>query len=221
MSKRWGNVINPDDVISEFGADAMRLYEMFMGPFSQNIAWSTKGVSGQRRFLEKVWKLQSKIGEQEAVNNKIKSLIHKTIKKVTEDIENFRFNTAISALMILVNELEKENEIKITDYQLLITILSPFAPHITEELWDQLGHKDSIFKEKWPEYNPDLIRDEEIELVVQVNGKVRDRIKISADICEEEAVKLAENSEKVKNFIGNKKIKKIIFIKGKLINIVI
>ncbi len=219
MSKRWGNVINPDDVIDQFGADAFRLYEMFMGPFSQNIAWSTAGVSGTKRFLDKVYKLEYSLLTSN-VSKKIDSLLHKTIKKITEDIENFRFNTAISALMILVNEVEKEKVSK-DGYSILLILLSPFAPHIAEELWEKLGHKESIFKEKWPEYDQSLIKDEEIELVIQINGKLRDRIRVSADISEEEAIKSGKESKKVKNFIGDKEIKKVIFVKGKLINIVV
>ncbi|MFA6382823.1 MAG: class I tRNA ligase family protein [Parcubacteria group bacterium] len=221
MSKRWGNVVNPDDVINEFGVDSLRLYEMFMGPFSQNIAWSTDGVKGVRRFLEKVWKLQKKVIDQVVENKKLESLLHKTIKKVTEDIKNFRFNTAISAMMILVNELEKGKNILSTNYKLLITILSPFAPHIAEELWEKLGHKDSIFLQSWPEYDPELIRDEKITLVLQINGKVRDSIEVDAGISEKEAKELAMQSEKIKTWVSGKEIKKVIFVKGKLINIVI
>jgi len=223
MSKRWGNVINPDDVISKFGADAMRVYEMFMGPFAQNIAWSTNGVIGAYRFLEKTYKLADKVqtGSELKANKKTEILINKTIKKVGEDIENFRFNTAVSQLMILVNELDKEESIPIANYQSLITLLSPFAPFIAEELWEKLGHKESIFKEKWPEYDPKMIKDEEIELVIQVNGKVRDKMKASADLSEEEGKKLALESEKIKNIIGDKEIKKFIYVEGRLVNIVI
>ncbi len=230
MSKRWGNVINPDDVIEEFGADAMRIYEMFMGPFTQNISWSTAGVSGTRRFLEKVWRLNSKIQttNSKIQNYKILYLLHKTIKKVTDDIENFRFNTAISAMMILVNELEKEEKISVADYEKFLIILSPFAPHIAEEIWSKFSDKfddekyrRSIFLQKWPEPDEKYLKDEKINLVVQVNGKVRDSIKTNADISEEEARDLALQSEKVKKFTDGQAIKKIIFVKSKLINIVI
>lgn len=232
MSKRWGNVINPDEVIGRFGADAMRTYEMFMGPFSQSVAWSTNGLTGTYRFLDKAWKIQAKITNDKLQitnksqnpndqNSKLKTLIHKTIKKVGEDIENFRFNTAISALMILANEMEKQPEIDRRNFEQMLLILSPFAPFITEELWSRLGHTESIFLEKWPEYDPKYIKDEEIELVVQVNGKVRDKILVNADISEEEAKRMAAESEKVKSHIGDKKIKKIIFVKGKLLSIVV
>ncbi len=237
MSKRWGNVVNPDDVIGKFGADAMRVYEMFMGPFIQNISWSTKGVTGMRRFLDRVWSVTVKMIEnlesKKARDIKGKSrLIHKTIKKVKKDIEDFRFNTAISSMMEYFNErdfgpkLNKKGEFEGDEFdkeaiEKFLIILSPFAPHIVEELWEKLGNKESIFLESWPEYNPDLIKDEEVELVVQVNGKVRDRIMVSAEIKEEEAKRLALESEKVKTFISGKEIKKIIYIKGKLVSIVV
>ncbi|KKQ79284.1 MAG: Leucine-tRNA ligase [Candidatus Moranbacteria bacterium GW2011_GWD2_38_7] len=224
MSKRWNNVVNPDDVIAEFGADSMRLYEMFMGPFSQSVAWSTAGVKGVRKFLDKVWKLQGRIMNHESgiKNKKIDSLVHKTIKKVGEDIENFRFNTAISAMMILVNAMEKESQLSVTSYELLITILSPFPPHIAEEIWqEKLGNKQSIFLASWPQFDADLARDEEMEIVVQVNGKVRERLMVAADVTEDEIKETALESEKVKVFTEGKEIKKVIFVPGKLLNIVI
>ena len=234
MSKSKGNVINPDDEVKKWGADTLRLFEMFLGPLEDMKPWNTQGIVGVYRFLDKIWKLQFKISNSSAQisnsqflisnkipNSKITNLIHKTIKKVTEDIENLHFNTAISQLMILVNEMEKQESLPVTNYQLLITILSPFAPFISEELWEKMGHKESIFKEKWPEYDPKLIKDEEIELVIQVNGKVRDRIKVSADINEEEAKKLAMESEKIKLHVADKKIRKVIYIKGRLVSIVI
>ncbi|EKE18451.1 MAG: Leucyl-tRNA synthetase, partial [uncultured bacterium] len=223
MSKRWNNVINPDDVIAEFGADAMRLYEMFMGPFTQSVAWSTSGVSGVRRFLEKVWKIQERIMNYESgiTNKKIDSLIHKTIKKVTSDIENFRFNTAISQMMICLNALEKEENISMIHYSYFLILLSPFAPHIAEELWEKLGYKDSIFLQSWPVANEKYLQDDEIEMVVQVNGKVRDRLMVAADVNEDGIKEAALKSEKVKLFTSGKEIKKIIFVPGKLINIVV
>jgi leucyl-tRNA synthetase len=219
MSKRWGNVVNPDAVVAEFGADAMRLYEMFMGPFSQGVSWSTEGVKGVRKFLEKVWNFQSKIGD--GGSRKLTTLVHKTVKKVGDDIPGFRFNTAVSAMMILANAIEKEEKIPQAEYEMLLKILSPFAPHMTEEIWSSLGNDKSIFTASWPEYSEELSQDEEIELVVQINGKVRDRLTVAADISEDEAKKLALASEKIQGHIGSKEIKKIIFVQGKLISIVI
>jgi leucyl-tRNA synthetase len=222
MSKRWGNVINPDEVVEKYGADAMRVYEMFMGPFSQPCAWSTNGLIGTRKFLEKVYSLKQKsIKASKQNSRKLEGLLHKTIKKVSEDIEAFKFNTAISALMILVNAMEREDQLSIVNCQLLITILSPFAPHLAEEIWSELGHADSIFKQPWPKYDPELARDEKIELVLQVNGKVRDRIEVDAEIGEAEAIELALASEKMKPWLDGKNVLKRIFVKGKLVNVVI
>jgi leucyl-tRNA synthetase len=240
MSKRWGNVINPDDIVAKFGADALRIYEMFMGPFSQPCAWNTNGLIGARRFLEKVYKIAQHIthNAQHITHNKeVEKLLHKTIKKVSEDIEQFKFNTAISQMMIFINEIEKTNyELRITNYELFIKILSPFAPFLAEEIWSSFAlassyaknsadksekYNESIFKQKWPDYNPELAKDETIELVIQVNGKVRDNIEVSAEIGEDEAKDLAVKSEKVKKWIDGKEIVKIIFVKGKLVNIVI
>jgi leucyl-tRNA synthetase len=225
MSKRWNNVINPDDVISEFGADSMRLYEMFMGPFTQSVSWNTNGVSGVRKFLEKVWRLQDKIqssvNSQQSTENKIQILLNKTIKKVTEDIENFRFNTAISQMMILVNAMEKEEKISTADYKLSITILSPFAPHITEEIWHNLKNEESIFLQSWPKYDEKFLREDEIKMVVQVNGRVRDILLVASDVTEDEVKETALESPKVKIFTKGKEIKKIIFVPEKLINIVV
>lgn len=222
MSKRWNNVINPDDIVEQYGADAMRLYEMFMGPFDQHVAWSTKGVIGCRRFLEKVWALKSKVHKVEkSIKSDIDTLLHQTIKKVSEDIEAMRYNTAISQLMILVNEMNKEESLSITSYKLLITLLSPFAPHIAEELWSELRNKESIFKSDWPKYDSNLIQDETITIAVQVNGKLRDTFDIPADLSEEEIKKLAVTSEKVQKWLEGKEPKKVIYVKGKLVSVVV
>ncbi|MDI6882946.1 MAG: leucine--tRNA ligase [Patescibacteria group bacterium] len=237
MSKSKGNVINPDEVIREQGADTMRVYEMFMGPFEQAIAWDQKGVKGARRFLEKVWRLfeKSKIqnpnvkssSKSKIQNLKLKKLLHKTIKKVSEDIENMKFNTAISALMILVNRITENRKYFYTSkdggnyLKTLLLLLAPFAPHLTEEIWQKLGYKKSIFLQKWPKYDPKLIIEEKITLVVQVNGKVRDKIEIESGLSEGEAKKIALARTKIKKWIDAKKVKKTIFIKDKLINFVI
>jgi leucyl-tRNA synthetase len=190
--------------------------------------WSTKGIVGIRRFLEKVWNLKSFLSldkerteERFEISKKTLTLLHKTIKKVGEDVKAFKFNTAISQMMILVNALEKEEKISKEQYEKLLIILSPFAPHITEELWEGVGHKKSIFKESWPKYDPELIKDETINLIIQVNGKLRDSLEVSADISEEEAKEKALNSEKIKKWTEDHEIKKVIFVKGKLINIVV
>jgi leucyl-tRNA synthetase len=223
MSKRYGNVINPDDICKKFGADSLRVYEMFMGPFDQEIAWQEKGVVGAKRFLERVWKLKDRVEKRKLKkeNEKILKVLHQTIKKVTEDIENFKFNTAISQLMICANELEKEEKIEKEIFETFLKLLAPFAPHIAEEIWERLGHKKSIFLSSWPKYEKKWLKEEKILLIVQVNGKVRDKIEVEKGISKEKAESLALQSEKVKKFLEGKKIEKVVFVEDKLINFVV
>jgi len=232
MSKSKGNVVNPDSMVEKFGADSVRTYMLFASPLEDEVIWNEENVIGIYRFLEKVWKLSFKVSGTATVNKKLQTLLHQTIKKITEDMENLKYNTNISAMMILANAMEKENEISVTSYELLVTMLAPFAPHIAEEIWSsfakatedkekQKKYEQSIFLQEWPEYNSELIKDEEINLVIQINGKVRDMILVSADIYEEEAKKVAMESEKIKNHLDGKEIKKIIFVPGKLLNIVV
>ncbi|MEI8360769.1 MAG: leucine--tRNA ligase [bacterium] len=222
MSKRWNNVVNPDDVISAYGADAMRTYEAFMGPFTQAIAWSTNGVIGVRRFLDRVWRLQYKIADIET-DIKLNKLAHQTIKKVSSDIENFRFNTAVSTMMILMNELERQTTVSRELYKNLLLLLAPFAPHITDELWERLGNKESIFKSSWPEYSESIANQEDdlFAIVVQVNGKVRDQLEITAGTTKEDIERLALASEKIQKFISGQTIKKIVYVEKKLVSIVV
>jgi leucyl-tRNA synthetase len=232
MSKSKGNVVNPDELIKDYGADALRLYEMFMGPLEDMKPWNSRGIIGVSRFLEKVYSLgevaqgrrETKISSG-AGDKKLLSLLHKTIKKVGEDIENFHFNTAISALMILVNELTeqkaKSGSVAQADWEKVLLILSPFAPHLSEELWERLGNKESIFKSAWPEFNPELIKDETFNLAISVNGKLRATLEVAAGISEAEAIKLATALETVQKWLAGKEIIKTIFVPGKLLNIVI
>jgi len=221
MSKRWGNVINPDDVVEKYGADAMRVYEMFMGPFSQSVAWSTNGLMGARRFLEKVWSFQDKLARDVSDKERPVSLIHQTIKKVSQDIHDFKFNTAIAQMMILANTLSDRTSISRQDYQVLLQLLAPFAPHLAEELWQTVGGQESIFRSDWPAYDEKLAQEDTVELVVQVNGKVRDKMEVAADIAEEEAKQKAMESEAVKKWTQDKEVVKVIFVPGKLVNIVV
>lgn len=221
MSKSFGNVINPDEVVKEYGADALRIFEMFMGPIEAMKPWNTKGIVGTKRFLEKAWRIGDKVSGSGSADDRIRPLVHKTIKKVGEDIENFRFNTAVSQMMVLANAMDQEERIAKDHFESLLKVLSPFAPHIAEELWNRLGNEESIFLSEWPEYDPELAKDEEIEMVVQVNGKVRDRIRIGAETDEEEMKKLALGSDKVKAHIEGKEIRKIVAVKGKLVSIAV
>ncbi|MCX6714095.1 MAG: class I tRNA ligase family protein, partial [Candidatus Vogelbacteria bacterium] len=225
MSKRWGNVVNPDDVVKNYGADTLRVYEMFMGPFEQGASWNTNNMIGSRRFVERVWRLSEKViarpGLAGKINPDLEILFNKTIKKVGEDIENFSFNTAISALMILTNALEKEEKISPEYWQDLLLIFAPFAPHVAEELWQKSGHQKSIISEKWPSFDSQKLVSEKIKIVIQVNGKVRGEVEISGEMGEAEIVKIANGTESIKKWLNNEKVKKTIYIKGKLLNFVI
>src|SRR3989339_356680 len=209
MSKSKGNVVNPDEMVEQFGADALRAYIMFMGPFDQAVEWDTNGLVGVKRFLDKVWNLQEKV-ENKITDTKIETALHQTIKKVTEDIDAMRFNTAIAKMMELVNEMSKADKISVVNYTYLVQILAPFAPHLCEELWDVLGHEKSLACESWPQFNPELIKESEVTLAVQVNGKLRDTITVAADISEEEAKRTALSSEAVKKWLEGKEPKKVI-----------
>jgi leucyl-tRNA synthetase len=234
MSKSKGNVINPDEVVSEYGADALRLYEMFMGPLEDAKPWNTKGIIGVYRFLEKVNKfiMTPNYGqEKKAAGENDKEAIrvmHKMVKKVGEDIEAMKFNTAISEMMKALNSLSgivKKVSISVATEKLFkerfLLMLAPFAPHLAEELWAALGHAESIFTWRWPEFDSELARDEVINLVIQINGKTRDTVKAMADLSEQEAEKMARASASVKKWLEGKTVSKIIYVPGRLINLVI
>ncbi|MEI6190788.1 MAG: class I tRNA ligase family protein [bacterium] len=217
MSKSKGNVINPDDIVKNLGADTIRIYEMFMGPFDQAIVWDMNNIAGSRRFIEKVWKLQEKIG---ANNADLEVLVHKTIKKISEDIEGMKFNTAISSLMILLNEFEKEPVISKNNYGLFLQLLAPFAPHMTEEIWANLGNKKSIHLEKWPKYDEKKIVSEKIKILVQINGKPRSSFEIPVGSTQTEVEKVAFAREDVSKWLIGKQIKNKMFIKEKILSII-
>ncbi len=222
MSKSKGNVINPDQMVAEFGADSLRLYEMFMGPLEDMKAWNTGSIIGVRRFLEKVWKLEEKVVTSSRTTNKaLESLLHRTIKKVTDDTEELKFNTAISTLMILVNDMEKCETISGAQYRSLLVLLSPFAPHIAEELWAHLGEKKSIFLASWPKYDAKKIVMESMNIAVQVNGKVRSVIAIATGTSEEDVTAQALADSNVVLHTTGKTIRKVIYIPGKIVSIVI
>ena len=223
MSKSKGNVINPDSVVKQYGADTLRVYEMFMGPFDQMIPWDAKGVIGARRFLEKIYNLFAKKGLSQKSDECLEKNLHKTIKKVTEDIEAMKFNTAVSSLMEFTNSWQVSKEsLNEKDFCSLLKILSPLAPHMTEGLWNMAGFKGLCCNQKWPEYDAKLIEEEKVLLIVQINGKIRDKIEVNAGISQKEAEKLVLSSQKVKSWITDgKKIEKVIFVPDKLINIVI
>jgi leucyl-tRNA synthetase len=228
MSKSRGNVINPDEIVNEFGADTLRLYEMFMGPLESTKPWNANGVEGVHRFLARVWRLF--VAEDGSLNAKIganpedtslNSVWHKTIKKVTEDFEALRFNTAISQLMIFVNEAYKAPHIPVEAAENFVQILSPLAPHIAEELWARLGHKESITYVQWPTYDEAWTVEAEVEIVVQVNGKIVERTKIAKDLDQAGMQEHSLNLDTVKAAIEGKTVRKVIAVPGKLVNIVV
>jgi len=218
MSKRFGNIINPDDIVKRYGADTLRIYEMFIGPFDQAAAWSEEAIIGPRRFLEKVWRIRGKLSKSSSPS--VEKLLHKTIKKVGEDINNMSFNTAVSTLMVCINEMDR-SEVGEKDYKILLQILAPFASYMAEELWNSLGEKKSIHISKWPKWNPKLIEDTEVKIAVQVNGKVRAEIVISLEDTEKYVQEKALADVNVYKYTNGATPKKVIYVKGRLINILV
>ncbi len=220
MSKSKGNVINPDDIVNEFGADTLRIYEMFMGDYREDAPWSTDSLRGCKRYIDKVIRLKEKVKPINEYSQDLESLIHKSVKKITYDIEHLGYNTAISTLMILTNKMDEKESITKKDYTLLLTLLNPFAPHITEELNETLENKP-ICESKWPEYDEEKTIDQEFTIGVQVNGKLRGEIRIHKDEEEETIKQKALTNENVLKHLEGKEIVKVIAIKGKIVNIVV
>lgn len=226
MSKSKGNVVNPDEIVESHGADTLRLYEMFMGPLDASIAWSTTGLDGARRFLDRIWRLfiedngelSPKVVEQKS--DQLERVYHQTVKKVTEDYEGLRFNTAISQLMVFINEAYKATVLPKEFVEGFVKLLSPIAPHLSEELWNKLGHETTISYEAWPTYDETKLVENEVEIVVQVNGKVRAKLNVAKDITKEQLENVALEDERVKEQIEGKTIRKVIAVPGKLVNIV-
>ena len=217
MSKSIGNVINPDVIVKKFGADTLRMYEMFIGPFDQAVAWDDKSVIGIRRFVDRLYSLKNKVSESE---NSL-SIIHKTIKKVGEDIDNMAFNTAISSLMICLNEFEKEANVSQNDFKSFLKLVAPFAPFITEELWKELGEGISIHKEEWPKVDANKLIDNDVTYVLQVNGKLRGEVTLPKDTSKEDVLNAVKSLDSYAKYVGGTTPKQQIFVPGKLVNIVI
>lgn len=216
MSKRWGNIINPDDVVKEYGADTLRIYEMFMAPFEQTASWSTSSIKGSDKFLDKVYALSAKISDTSTIETEL----HKTIKKVGEDIENFKFNTAISSMMILSNTMESGSFTKV-QYEIFLKLLAPFAPHITEQLWSMLGNTESIHVAAWPSYDESKLLDTTVILAIQIAGKMRGTIEIPRDTEDSVVLNAVKSHEIYQKYLGENEPKKVIVVKNKIINIVI
>ena len=223
MSKSRGNVIDPDKEVKKFGADCVRMYLAFMGPYDQGGPWNPTGILGIKRFLDRTWSkfLNFEKSKSESTSRELERLLHKTIKKVEEDVRNFRFNTAVSALMILFNAMEEKESVSKNTWETFLKILAPFTPYFSEELWHKIGNKKSIHIELWPQYDPALIQAGEYDLVIQINGKTRDRVAVSRNTQRPEIEKMVLGREQTKKYIGANPIKKIIFVEGRLINIVV
>lgn len=223
MSKSRGNVVNPDEVIAEFGADTMRLYEMFIGDFEKSAPWSQTSIKGCKRFLERVWNLQETVVDGDSYSPELESAMHKTIKKVSEDIEGLKFNTAIAAMMALINDVYAVGRINKAEYRSLLIMLCPFAPHIAEEIYENMGFAKGtlLAKEKWVTYDESKCRQDTVEIAVQINGKVRSKIVVAADCSNEEAIAMAKKDDKIAEAINGNTVVKEIYVKGKLVNIVV
>lgn len=221
MSKSRGNVVNPDEVVEEFGADAFRTYEMFIGAFDQSTPWSQQGLKGCYKFLERVWNLQSIVNDEEGYSADLEKNINKAIKKVGEGFERMKFNTAIATMMSLVNDFSKKGSVTKGEYKTLITLLNPVAPHMTEELWLTYGNGELLSLQPWPKYDEGKTVDDEIEIVVQINGKIKDKLMIPAGLDKDGTQEAAMNTEKIKGLIEGKNVVKVIAVPGKLVNIVV
>ena len=220
MSKSRGNVVNPDDIVSEYGADTMRLYEMFIGDFEKAAPWSSNSIRGCRRFLERVWFLQDKLVDGDGVRPALEVSIHKTIRKVGEDIEGLKYNTAIAAMMALMNDFDQNGGATREEYRILLLLLNPFAPHITEELWEMMNYGGQLAHAKWPVYDEAKCENKTAEIAIQINGKIRSRIQVSVDGEQAEILAIAKADPKVAAELEGKTIIKELYVKGKLVNIV-
>lgn len=222
MSKSRGNVVNPDDIINEYGADTMRLYEMFIGDFEKAAPWSSSSIKGCKRFLERIWGLMDGVIDSDEYRDKLVAPMHRTIKKVSADIEEMKFNTAIAALMSLINTIsEIDGKVTRGELKTILLLLSPFAPHLCEEMWEQMNYGGTINDQKWPEYDESKCVDNEVEIVVQINGKIRARLNVSVDEAQDSVIEKAKQNEKVAAEISGKTVVKELYVKGKLVNIVI
>ena len=221
MSKSRGNVVNPDEVVDLYGADAVRTFEMFIGAFDQSTPWSEKGLKGCYKFLERVWNLQEMVEGSEEISEDMEKAIHKAIMKVGDDYEKMKYNTAIATLMSLVNDFYKKGSVTKGEYRILIILLNPTAPHITEELWEKYGNTPLLALTKWPDYDKAKTIDDEVEIAVQINGKIKDKITVSKDISRDDLEKAAREAERVKEMLAGKTVVKVICVPGKLVNIVV
>ena len=219
MSKSRGNVVNPDEIVDTYGADTMRLYEMFIGDFEKAAPWNSDSIKGCKRFIEKYWNLQEKVVDGDEYTPEMEALMHKTIKKVTYDIDNLKANTAIAAMMTLVNELSAKGCNK-AELKTLTILLNPFAPHVTEEMWDVMNFGGMVNQAKWPEYDEEKTKENDVEIVIQIMGKVRAKITVPVDMTKDDVLATAKAEPKIAELLDGKKIKKEVYVPGKLVNFV-
>jgi leucyl-tRNA synthetase len=217
MSKSRGNVVNPDDIVNEYGADTLRTYEMFIGAFDLSASWSEQGVKGCRRFLDRVWKLQDMVTDDMNYSADLETKMHQTIKKVTQDFESLKYNTAIAAMMALINDFYKKNSLTKGEFKTLITLLNPVAPHMTEELWESMGFEGRLYQTSWPEYDEAKTVENTVEIAVQINGKTKATIAIAKD--EEKDSAIAKAKEAVADKLTGTIVKEI-YVPGRIVNIV-
>ena len=221
MSKSRGNVVNPDDIVREYGADTLRLYEMFIGDFEKAAPWSTNSVRGCRRFLDRVWAMRDNLTPGEGVRSALETAVHKTIRKVGDDVENLKFNTAIAAMMALINDLTAAGGPTREEYRILLLLLSPFAPHMAEELWEGMGYDGRLYQAAWPAYDPAKCVEETVEIVVQINGKIRTRLVIPAAADAADVLAMAKADEKIASALEGMQLVKELYVPGKLVNLVV
>ena len=220
MSKSRGNVVNPDEIVDQYGADTMRLYEMFIGDFEKAAPWNSDSIKGCKRFLERYWNLQTMVTPEETCSNDLETLMHQTIQKVTEDIDQLKCNTAIAALMTLLNKVYDKGSITRGELRTLTVLLNPFAPHVTEEMWEVEQFGGMVHEAQWPAFDPAKTKEDTVEIVLQVLGKVRSRMTISADMPKEEVLAAAKADSKIAALLEGKIMKKEIYVPGKLVNFV-
>ena len=218
MSKSRGNVVNPDDIVRDYGADTLRTYEMFIGAFDLAASWSEDGVKGCRRFLDRVWKLQDIMTDEEGYSKDLETKMHQTIQKVSFDFENLKYNTAIAAMMALINDFYKKNAVTKGEYKTLITLLNPVAPHITEEIWQTIGGEGRLYQQSWPEFDEAKTVTNTVEIAVQINGKVKATLNIGKEDPKDEVI--AKGKELIADKLEGKTIVKEIYVPGRMVNIV-
>jgi leucyl-tRNA synthetase len=226
MSKSRNNGIPPEDVVADYGADSLRIYEVFMGPMEDSVLWQTDGIVGVRRFLDRVWRLFARESEPGDAANaddlaRLERLLHRTIRKVTEDIEGLQLNTAISQLMIFVNEATKNQGIPAVMQDAFVRLLAPFAPHLAEELWAALGHTESIARAEWPQFDPQKCMEESVLIVVQINGKVRGRITLPRGASEHETQEAARKDAAIARYLDDRQLVKVFFVPDRILNIIV